>query len=91
MSSATVPAVLCYEYGPPENLRLEQVATPEPGPKEVLLDVHATALNFPDVLMIQGKYQSQPPFPFAPGGEVAGTIASLGSEVTGFAVGAGCF
>ncbi|MEM1434978.1 MAG: NADPH:quinone oxidoreductase family protein [Pseudomonadota bacterium] len=87
MSNTTVPAVLCHEYGPPEALKLEQVAAPEPGPKDVVLDVHATALNFPDVLMIQGKYQSQPPFPFAPGGEVAGTIASVGSEVSGYAVG----
>jgi NADPH2:quinone reductase len=53
----------------------------------VLVNVHACGLNFPDVLMIQGKYQSQPPFPFAPGGEVAGTVAALGSGVTALAVG----
>jgi NADPH2:quinone reductase len=50
----------------------------------VLVDVHASALNFPDVLMIQGKYQSQPPMPFAPGGEMAGVVAAVGAGVTRF-------
>ena len=61
-------AVLCKTFGMPEDLVLEDIAAPVPGAGEVLVDVHATALNFPDVLMIQGKYQSQPPMPFAPGG-----------------------
>lgn len=74
-------AVLCKAFGMPESLSLEDVPAPEPGPGEVLVDVHATALNFPDVLMIQGKYQSQPPFPFAPGGEIAGVIRAVGSGV----------
>ena len=80
-------AVLCKAYGPPESLVLEDVPAPEPGAGEVLVDVHASALNFPDVLMIAGKYQSQPPFPFSPGGELAGTIAALGDGVEGFKVG----
>jgi NADPH:quinone reductase len=80
-------AVLCKSFGPPENLVLEDVPAPQPRPDEVLVDVHATALNFPDVLMIQGKYQSQPPFPFAPGGEIAGTVAAVGSDVKRLAVG----
>jgi NADPH2:quinone reductase len=50
----------------------------------VLVDVHASALNFPDVLMIQGKYQSQPPMPFAPGGEMAGVVSAVGTGVTHF-------
>lgn len=80
-------AVLCKAYGPPESLVLEDVPAPEPGAGEVLVDVHASALNFPDVLMIAGKYQSQPPFPFSPGGELAGTISALGDGVEGFEVG----
>ncbi|NJN51259.1 MAG: NADPH:quinone oxidoreductase family protein [Gammaproteobacteria bacterium] len=75
-------AVLCHAYGPPESLRLEEVADPVPGPNEILIAVKAAALNFPDVLMIEGKYQSQPPFPFAPGGELAGVIESVGAEVS---------
>lgn len=80
-------AVLCKQFGLPESLVLEDVAAPVPGPDEVLVDVHASALNFPDVLMIQGKYQSQPPFPFAPGGEMAGIVAATGSAVTSVRVG----
>ena len=80
-------AVLCKAFGPPEDLVLEDIAVPEPGPGEVLVDVHASALNFPDVLMIAGKYQSQPPFPFSPGGELAGTVAALGEGANRFKVG----
>lgn len=80
-------AVLCKAYGPPESLVIEEIPAPEPATGEVLLDVHASALNFPDVLMIEGKYQSQPPFPFSPGGEVAGTIAAVGENVEGLDVG----
>ncbi|MCY3795971.1 MAG: NADPH:quinone oxidoreductase family protein [Gammaproteobacteria bacterium] len=80
-------AVLCKAYGAPEDLVLEDVAEPVPGEGEVLVDVKATALNFPDVLMIAGKYQSQPPFPFSPGGEVAGTVLEAGPGVTEFAPG----
>ena len=80
-------AVLCKAYGAPEDLVLEDVAEPAPGEGEVLVDVKATALNFPDVLMIAGKYQSQPPFPFSPGGEIAGTVLETGSGVTEFAPG----
>ncbi len=80
-------AVLCKAFGPPESLVLEELPPPTPAAGEVVVDVHAAALNFPDVLMIQGKYQSQPPFPFAPGGEIAGTVAALGDGVEGFEVG----
>ncbi|MDH3643056.1 MAG: NADPH:quinone oxidoreductase family protein [Gammaproteobacteria bacterium] len=80
-------AVLCKAFGPPEDLVLEDIAVPVPGPGEVLVDVHASALNFPDVLMIAGKYQSQPPFPFSPGGELAGTVAALGEGANRFKVG----
>lgn len=80
-------AVLCKAFGPPESLVLEDIADPVPGPDDVLVDIRATALNFPDVLMIAGKYQSLPPFPFSPGGEVAGTVAATGANVSDLAPG----
>lgn len=80
-------AVLCKRFGLPEDLVMEEVPDPSAGTGEVLVDVHATALNFPDVLMIQGKYQSQPPMPFAPGGEIAGIVRAVGAGVTRFKVG----
>ncbi len=87
-------AVLCHEFGPPESLQLETIEAPTPADKEALIDVAATALNFPDVLMIAGKYQSRPPFPFSPGGEISGVVSAIGSAVTNVAVGdrvfAGC-
>ena len=87
-------AVLCHEFGPPESLQLETIEVPVPEAGEALVEVAATALNFPDVLMIAGKYQSQPPFPFSPGGEIAGVVSAVGSAVTNVAIGdrvfAGC-
>ena len=80
-------AVLCKEFGPPESLVVEDVASPEPGPGEVVLDVHAAAVNFPDVLIIQNKYQFKPPLPFSPGGEVAGVVSKLGEGVTNLKIG----
>lgn len=80
-------AVLCKEFGPPEKLALEEMPSPTPKPGEVVLQVHACGVNFPDVLMIQDKYQFKPPLPFSPGGEVAGVVKSLGEGVTGLAVG----
>ena len=80
-------AVLCKEFGPPESLVVEDIASPEPGPGEVVLEVHAAAVNFPDVLIIQNKYQFKPPLPFSPGGEVAGVVAKLGEGVTNLKVG----
>ena len=79
--------VLCKNYGPPESLVIEDVPTPEPAAGEVLIDVRASALNFPDVLMIQGKYQSQPPMPFSPGGEFSGVISAVGADVRDWQVG----
>jgi NADPH2:quinone reductase len=80
-------AVVCHRFGPPETLGLEDLPMPTHGADEVRVAVHAAALNFPDVLMIEGKYQSQPPFPFSPGGEFAGTISAVGANVHGWAVG----
>ncbi len=75
-------AVLCTSYGPPENLTFEEIEDPSPKTGEVLIDVYAAGLNFPDTLQIEGKYQFQPPFPFTPGSEVAGIVAEVGDGVT---------
>lgn len=80
-------AVLCKAYGPPSSLVLEDVPAPQPKPTEVVIGVKACGVNFPDTLIIQGKYQFKPPFPFSPGSEVAGTILRKGPEVAHFNVG----
>jgi NADPH2:quinone reductase len=80
-------AVLCKEFGPPESLVLEEVDDPTPAAGQVVLDVEACAVNFPDVLIIQDKYQFKPPLPFSPGAEVAGVVSALGDGVDGLAVG----
>ncbi|HET9600398.1 MAG TPA: NADPH:quinone oxidoreductase family protein [Acidimicrobiales bacterium] len=80
-------AVLCEAFGPPESLVVRTVDDPSPGPAEVVIDVDACAVSFPDVLMIQGLYQFKPDFPFSPGGDAAGTVAAVGADVTGIAVG----
>ena len=80
-------AVLCKEYGPPEKLVIEDVPSPEPGKGQVVLEVHAAAVNFPDVLIIENKYQFKPPLPFSPGGEVAGKVIKIGEGVTRVKVG----
>jgi NADPH:quinone reductase len=80
-------AVRCKSLGPPAGLSIEDVGRPTPGPGEVLLQVRAAALNFPDVLMIQGLYQVKPPLPFTPGFELSGTVAEAGAGVTAFSPG----
>ncbi len=80
-------AVHCVRHGMPEDLVLAEVPDPVPSAGQLLIDVHASSLNFPDVLMIQGKYQTQPPLPFAPGSEIAGVIAAIGPGVTGWQIG----
>lgn len=80
-------AVLCKVLGPAQNLVLEEVASPRPKHNEILLDVHAAGVNFPDTLIIEGKYQFQPPLPFSPGGEAAGVVAEAGERAGTFKVG----
>ncbi len=75
-------AVLCKAFGPAETLVLEEIASPSPEKNEVLLQVHAAGVNFPDTLIIEGKYQFKPPFPFSPGGEAAGVVGAVGEKVT---------
>ncbi|HEX5611330.1 MAG TPA: NADPH:quinone oxidoreductase family protein [Burkholderiales bacterium] len=74
-------AVLCKQFGPPESLVLEEVPSPKPGPGEVVLTVKAASVNFPDVLIIQNKYQFKPPLPFSPGSELAGVVKEVGEGV----------
>ena len=75
-------AVLCRAHGAPESLEIGELPTPVAGDGEVLVEVHAAAVNFPDVLMVAGKYQSQPPMPFAPGSEVGGIVCAVGAGIT---------
>jgi len=74
-------AMMCKAFGPPESLTLDELPSPKPGPGEVAIAVKACGVNFPDALMIQGKYQFKPPMPFAPGGEVAGVVMDTGEGV----------
>ena len=76
-------AVVCKTLGPADALSYEESwPDPECGPGQVLVDIKAAGLNFPDVLVIEGKYQYQPPLPFIPGGECAGVVAAVGEGVT---------
>lgn len=74
-------ALLCKAFGPPESLELDEVDDPVAGPGQVLIDVAACAINFPDVLIIKGEYQFKPTMPFSPGAEVAGVVSEVGSGV----------
>jgi NADPH2:quinone reductase len=80
-------ALLCTEFGPPERLQLLEVPSPEPGPGEVVITVKAASLNFPDVLIIENKYQHKPPLPFSPGSELAGIVKAVGDGVTEYKAG----
>ncbi len=80
-------AVLCHRWGGPGDLTLSEIETPAPGPGELRIAVRAAGLNFADTLMIAGKYQEKPPFPFAPGLEAAGVVEALGPGVEGPAPG----
>jgi NADPH:quinone reductase len=80
-------AIVCHEFGAIDQLQYEDVDAPKPNADEVLVDIRATSVNFPDALMVQGLYQVKPPCPFSPGMEIAGTVAALGDNVTQFKVG----
>jgi len=82
--SKSMRAVLCKELGPPSALVIEDIELKAPGPKEVLIDVKACSVNFPDTLIIQGLYQFKPELPFSPGGDIAGVVSAVGSEVKRF-------
>ena len=80
-------AIVCHAFGPPSELALEDLPEPASSPIGVTIAVHRAGLNFPDVLIVQGKYQTKPPFPFSPGGEVAGIVTAVGADVRSFAPG----
>ena len=80
-------ALLCTEFGPLEKLTIQEIPKPSPGSGQVLLDVKASSLNFPDVLMAQGLYQVKPPLPFSPGTEMAGVVVETGVDVQGVKTG----
>src|SRR5260370_16298304 len=80
-------AILCRELGGSESLELAEIASPAPGPGEVLVRVKAVGLNFFDTLMLAGKYQFRPELPFSPGAECAGTVEALGEGVSGWQLG----
>jgi NADPH2:quinone reductase len=75
-------AVLCKKLGPPEDLVVEEIPSLEPRAGQVVISVKAAGVNFPDTLIIQGKYQFKPEPPFSPGGEAAGVVKSVGEGVT---------
>lgn len=80
-------AILCKEYGPADKLVIEDVPSPEAKGRGVKVRVKAAGLNFPDTLIIEGKYQLKPNMPFSPGGEMAGEVVAVGDKVTRFKVG----
>lgn len=80
-------AAVVEDFGPPQSLRVTAVADPVAGPGDVLVEVAAAGVNFPDVLVVAGTYQILPPRPFSPGKEVAGRVRAVGDGVTGLAVG----
>jgi NADPH2:quinone reductase len=77
-------AVLCKQFGPPDSLVVEDVPSPKASTGEVVIAVKAASVNFPDVLIIQNKYQFKPPLPFSPGSELAGVVKEVGAGVQGF-------
>ena len=77
-------AVLCKQYGPPDTLVVEELPSPTITDHQVLVDVKACGVNFPDLLIIENKYQFKPPLPFSPGSELAGVVKEVGEGVKGF-------
>lgn len=80
-------AIVCETLGPPSNLQFKEIQDPMPSPKEVVIKMKACAINFPDTLIIQGKYQLRPELPFSPGSDISGIVHSVGTEVTKFKIG----
>ena len=77
-------ALICREFGPVESLELADVPAPVPGPDQMLLDIAASSVNFADSIMVNGRYQTKPAFPFSPGLEGAGVVAAVGANVRDF-------
>ena len=80
--------IICENFGPLDNLVYKEVDIPEiKNPDDILIKVFSSGVNFPDGLLVQGKYQLKPPVPFTPGMEVSGEVFKIGSEVTEFKIG----
>lgn len=84
-------AIVCQTLGPPHQLHYSDSPIPTPKAKEVVVKVHVCSLNFPDTLIIQGKYQIQPPLPFTPGSDISGVIVAVGEDVKHLSVGDAVF
>ncbi len=80
-------AVICNAFAPIEKLQLEEVSSPTATASDLIVDINAIGVNFPDALMVQGLYQMKPSFPFIPGMEMAGTVTEVGSDVSRFKIG----
>lgn len=80
-------AVVCAAYGEPDTLKVQDIPPPALKPGHVRVAIHAAGVNFPDTLIIRGKYQFKPDFPFSPGGEMAGVITEVGDGVTNLKIG----
>lgn len=80
-------AIVCESWGTPSALQLRDLPSPVPGPTQVLVRTRVAAVNFPDALIIAGKYQFKPEFPFSPGGELSGEIIAVGSQVQRLQIG----
>ncbi|WP_026435816.1 NADPH:quinone oxidoreductase family protein [Acidovorax sp. JHL-9] len=80
-------ALRCHAFGPIDNLRVENIPTPVPAAGQVLVDVHAASINYPDTLMVQGLYQVKPPLPFTPGAELSGVVSAVGEGIQHIRVG----
>jgi len=80
-------ALLCKQFGPPEDLILEDIPSPKAGKGQLLIEVKACGVNFPDTLIVRGLYQLKPPFPFSPGSDVAGIVKEVGEGVKQYKTG----
>src|SRR5437867_7628946 len=80
-------AVICRAGGPVDDRKLGDVAPPTPGPGRLVIDIRATGVNYADSIMVAGRYQTRPPFPFSPGLETAGVVTRRGEAVTRFKTG----
>jgi len=80
-------ALLCEAYGPIDTLAVKDVPSPVPGPRQLLVEVRAAAVNFADALIVQGLYQVKPPLPFTPGSEISGIVKAVGADVKQFTAG----
>ena len=74
-------AIVCNEWCKPADLKVSEIKNPTLDDNSVRVEIYASGVNFPDVLIVQGKYQYKPPFPFSPGSEVAGIISEIGKNV----------